>query len=80
MKQLLKVSLGAKLAGANLLIVLVAWGVAVATHRGASADWRLFAIIALALAIGLAVNLVLVSIALRPIRDLERDRVARLGW
>src|SRR6476469_8070469 len=66
----LRVPLGYKLEGANLLIVLAAWG-AYAAYHGAAADWRMLAVMAIALALGLAVNLLLVSIALRPIRDLE---------
>jgi len=68
--RMLRVPLGYKLAGANLLIVLAAWG-AYAAYHAAAADWRMLAVMAIALALGLAVNLLLVSIALRPIRDLE---------
>ena len=71
MRQLLRVPLSTKLAGANLVIVLAAWGVGFAAHRTGAADWRLLSVMTTALAIGLIVNLVLVSIALRPIRDLE---------
>src|SRR6187431_2119564 len=72
MGRLLRVPLSAKLAGANLVIVLGAWAVGFAAHRTGVADWRLLSVMTSALAIGLVVNLVLVSIALRPIRDLER--------
>ena len=72
MQRLLKVPLGAKLAGANLIIVLLAWVGGYAAHAGTSADWRMLTIMTGALAVGLVVNLILVSIALRPIRDLER--------
>ena len=68
--RMLRVPLGYKLAGANLLIVLAAWG-AYAAYHDAAVDWRMLAVMAVALALGLAVNLLLVSIALRPIRDLE---------
>jgi len=68
--RMLRVPLAYKLTGANLLIVLAAWGAFAAFHD-AAADWRMLAVMAIALALGLAVNLVLVSIALRPIRDLE---------
>ncbi len=71
MQRVLKVSLGAKLAGANLIIVLAAWAAYAAFHR-ADADWRMLVVMTVALLIGLVVNLVLVSIALRPIRDLEQ--------
>jgi len=67
---MLRVPLAYKLTGANLLIVLAAWG-AYAAYHAAAADWRMLAVMAIALALGLAVNLLLVSIALRPIRDLE---------
>jgi signal transduction histidine kinase len=70
MQRVLKVSLGAKLAGANLLIVVAAWAAYAAFH-GASSDWRTMAVMTVALGVALVVNLVLVSIALRPIRDLE---------
>ena len=66
---MLRVPLAYKLAGANLGVVLAAWG-AYAAYHGA-AEWRMLLVMAGALALGLAVNLVLVSIALRPIRDLE---------
>ena len=69
MHRVLRVRLAYKLAGANLLVVLAAWG-AYAAYHGA-ADWRMLSVMAVALALGLAVNLLLVSIALRPIRDLE---------
>ena len=71
MRQLLRVPLSAKLAGANLAIVLVAWGLGYAAHRIGVTDWRMLSVMTVALAVGLVVNLVLVSIALRPIRDLE---------
>jgi signal transduction histidine kinase len=72
MHKLLRVPLGAKLAGANLLIVLVAWGVGYAAHRAGASDWRMLSVMTVAVAVALVVNLALVSIALRPIRDLER--------
>jgi len=75
MHRLLRVPLIAKLAGANLVIVLAAWGVGFAAHRTGAADWRLLSVMTSALAVGLIVNLVLVSIALRPIRDLEETAV-----
>jgi signal transduction histidine kinase len=71
MQRFLKVSLGAKLAGANLLIVLAAWGAFAISHN-VRAEWRMLAFVTGALLIALAVNWLLVSIALRPIRDLER--------
>jgi signal transduction histidine kinase len=71
MQQLLRVPLSAKLAGANLIIVLVAWGVGFAAHRSGAADWRLLSVMTVALVLGFIVNFTLVSLALRPIRDLE---------
>jgi two-component system sensor histidine kinase UhpB len=68
--RVLRVPLAYKLAGANLGVVLAAWG-AYAAYHGPAADWRMLSVMAIALALGLAVNLLLVSIALRPIRDLE---------
>jgi signal transduction histidine kinase len=68
--RMLRVPLAYKLSGANLLIVLAAWGAYAAFH-GPAAEWRMLSVMTIALALGLAVNLVLVSIALRPIRDLE---------
>ena len=69
--RLLRAPLGAKLAGANLVIVVTAWVTAYAIHAN-DGEWRMLAIMTLAMLIGLAVNLVLVTIALRPIRDLEQ--------
>ena len=70
--QLLRVPLSAKLVGANLAIVLVAWGIGYAAHRTGATDWRVLSVMTVALAVGLVVNLGLVWVALRPIRDLER--------
>jgi signal transduction histidine kinase len=71
MQRFLKVPLGTKLAGANVLIALAALGASWAAFHDSAAEWRLVSVVAVALAIGLAVNLLLVRIALRPIRDLE---------
>ena len=68
--RMLRVPLAYKLAGANVLIVLAAWG-AYAVYHDPAAEWRMLSVMTIALALGLAVNLLLVSIALRPIRDLE---------
>ena len=72
MQRLLKVPLSAKLSGANALVVLAAWGASYFAFHDSGAEWRVLSVVTVALAIGLAVNLLLVSIALRPIRDLER--------
>ena len=71
MQRFLKVPLGAKLAGANALVALAALGASYAAFHDSAAEWRLVSVVTVALAIGLAVNLLLVRIALRPIRDLE---------
>jgi len=63
--------LAGKLAGANILIVVAALGTTMALHGSAPADRELLAIVGLSLAISLAINLVLVALALRPLRALE---------
>lgn len=81
----LRLPLLLKLAGANALIVIIAWTAAYLNER---TDWRLLAVLGVALAAGLAVNLVLLVIALRPIRMLEAtaervwkgDLGARVPW
>ena len=72
MHQLLRVPLSAKLAGANLVIVLVAWSVGFVAHRTGATDWRVLSVMTVALFIGLVVNLALIAVALRPIHDLEQ--------
>jgi len=67
----LAVPLTAKLAGANLTIVIAALGAALYTHRGEPEDRRLLALMAAALALSLVVSLGLVLAALRPLRYLE---------
>jgi len=75
-----------KLAGANALIVVVAWTAAWLDQRGG--DSHLLIVLAVALAAGMVVNLVLLIIALRPIKDLEAtaarvwkgDLGARVPW
>ena len=69
--RMLRVPLLYKLAGANLLIALAAWGAGYAAVHDSAAEWRMLSVITVAMVVGLAVNLLLVSIALRPIRDLE---------
>ena len=63
--------LAGKLAGANLLIVVASLGTTMALHGSAPKDREMMAIIGLALAGSLAVNLALVTLALRPLRLLE---------
>ena len=65
----LRLPLLLKLAGANALVVVIAWTAAYLSQR--DDDWRLLAVLAVALTAGLAVNLILLVIALRPIRMLE---------
>jgi signal transduction histidine kinase len=77
-RRVLRVPLLAKLAGANLVVVLAMWAVAYATHR-TSADWRFLGVLTVVMVAGLVVNLVLVSVALRPIRDLERTAMRVLA-
>lgn len=60
-----------KVAGANGLIVLAALGTAMARHASTTADHETLMILALALAGGLLVNIALVALALRPLRELE---------
>jgi signal transduction histidine kinase len=82
----LRLPLVLKLAGANAFIVVVAWTAAY-LHESAT-DWRLLAVMAVALVAGLAVNLVLLVVALRPIKELEAtaarvwkgDLGARVPW
>ena len=69
---MLRVPLVFKLAGANLIIALAAWGAGYAAYHDSAAEWRMLLVMTIALAVALGVNLLLVSIALRPIRDLER--------
>ena len=64
---LLRIPLAAKLAGANALIALAALAAAQGTDAGA----KVILMLTLALIMGIAVNIALVAIALRPIRSLE---------
>jgi two-component system, NarL family, sensor histidine kinase UhpB len=71
-RAILRVPLAAKLLGANLLVAVLAWGAAYTMSRTPAASWRVLMVVTAALVAGLVANLVLVVIALRPIRDLER--------
>lgn len=71
MHRILRVPLGAKLIGANLVVVLAAWVAGYFAFQDSAAEWRMLVVITIALGVGLGVNLILVTIALRPIRDLE---------
>lgn len=68
----LAVPLSAKLAGANLTIVIAALGAALYTHRGQPEDGKLLALLASALGTSLLVSVGLVLAALRPLRYLEQ--------
>jgi signal transduction histidine kinase len=70
-ERVLRVPLLAKLAGANLIIVLAAL-VGVGFERRFNVPGNVVSILGLALAASLAVNFALVYIALRPLSDLER--------
>lgn len=84
----LRLPLLVKLAGANALIVVFAWTAVYLNHSEHSGEWRLLAVLAVALSAGMAVNLILLLIALRPIRMLEStaarvwegDLGARVPW
>src|SRR5690349_7567363 len=60
-----------KLAGANILVVVAALGAMVAMHGSGPEDREVLAILGMSLAGSLALNLVLVGLALRPLRALE---------
>jgi signal transduction histidine kinase len=86
--RVLRLPLLAKLAGANGLIVVIAWMVAYFDYRARGADYRLLVVMGTALLVGALVNAALVVIALRPIRMLEAtaerfwkgDLGARVPW
>ena len=71
----LAVPLSAKLAGANLTIVIAALGAALYTHRGEPEDGQLLILMATALGLSLIVSVGLVLAALRPLRYLEQTAV-----
>jgi signal transduction histidine kinase len=68
----LAVPLSAKLAGANLTIVIAALGAALYTHRPEPEDGKLLVLMATALGLSLVVSVGLVLAALRPLRYLEQ--------
>lgn len=70
-KALLRIPLAAKLAGANVLIVLITFAASFAA-RGAVTETRdILLIVGLALAGSFVVNAVLIFVALRPLQELE---------
>ena len=77
LKWALGLPLAGKVAGANVLIVVAALAATMGLHGSAPQDRETLAILALSLIGGLAVNLALVAVALRPLRVLEStaDRV-----
>ena len=84
----LRVPLGVKLAGANALIVVIAWIATWLTHRTSGGDYQVLIVLGASLLAGLVVNAIMVSIALRPIRSIEDtaerfwkgDLAARVPW
>jgi signal transduction histidine kinase len=70
-ERVLRFPLAGKLAGANVLIVVVALTTASVLHGSEPRDREVLAVLGIALAVGLAVNLALVTVALRPLRALE---------
>ena len=73
LERVLRVPLLAKLAGANLLIVVSAL-VGVAIERRLDMPGSVVSILGIALGASLIVNLALVFVALRPLNDLEIGR------
>src|SRR5687767_8766877 len=70
-ERVLRFPLAGKLAGANALIVVVALTTAVMLHGSEPRDRGMLAVLGIALAAGLAANIALVTVALRPLRELE---------
>ena len=70
LQHVLSIPLLGKLAGANLIIVLAAL-VGVAAERRFNESGNIVPILGVALALSLLVNLLLVYVALRPLKDLE---------
>src|SRR5687768_18508809 len=71
LQRLLRVPLAWKLAGANALIVIAALTVTLAMHGSTAEDREMLLLLAAALAGSFVVNLWLVLVALRPLRELE---------
>ena len=78
MASLLRVPLIGKIAGANAIIVAAAILVAAFGHMLNNATEGLWLVLFSALGLGLAVNAILVFVALRPLQDLEG--IARRVW
>ena len=69
-RRLLRLPLAVKLAGANALLLLVALGGFRDAYREPTA-WPALAVAGVALVLGIAVNVALVTLALGPLRDLQ---------
>lgn len=69
--RLLRFPLVGKLAGANVLIVVAALATAVLMHGPGTRDREMLVVLGVALGASFAVNIVLVTLALRPLRALE---------
>ena len=69
-RRLLRLPLAAKLAGANALLLLVAFAGFDAAYRGPLA-WPAMAIAVIAVLLGVGINIGLVTVALRPLHDLH---------
>jgi len=69
-RRLLRLPLAAKLAGANALLLLAALGAFRGAYSGPVA-WPTVAVAGIALALGIAVNVALVTLALGPLRNLQ---------
>lgn len=70
-KALLRIPLAAKLAGANVLIVLITFAASFAALGTVTAAGDILLIVGLALAGSFVVNVVLIFVALRPLQELE---------
>lgn len=78
LRAVLGVPLLVKIAGANALIVIIAVGISLGLHDMNRPGMTLASVMIVALFVSLLVNLVLVHVALRPIRELEAT--ARRVW
>lgn len=71
LERALRFPLAGKLVGATMIIVLAATAATFVVHGGGAADSQVLLIFAVALGGSLLVNLALISIALRPLNDLQ---------
>src|SRR5256885_4898587 len=70
--RILRVPLAIKLIGANLLIAVVAWASTYAHQRNVAGSGQMLIVLGVALVSAMAINLLLVVLALHPVRALER--------